>query len=454
MDSNVGIVRQLTFEPNVTSTRGYITPGSKKNVNKETDVNLFSCSELLTPLGVQHDDPDRTSMSAFKQTKYMVPIEGSTPVLIGNKVESVIPYIMSDEFVVDAKNDGQVIERTDDYVVVKYKDGTNYAIDIGTRIKKNSSGFWIQNDLFCDLKVGDKFKKGDILAYNKAAFSPNKDDHGVSMNLGVLTKIAVISNWDIFEDSIPITQKLANELATNMIWEKSVVLEPGTDVDFIVKKGDSVETGQSMMKFTRGQDEEVDKFLAAIKEENKEEIIEDTKSSIPSKYTGTIADIKIYTTVPVEDLSPSLQKIVKSYQSKVDKKNKTLDKYKNAGDMNYYKAGQMISEVSEVMKPGSNGKVQGEYVDKGVIIKFYVKYRDIAAKGDKVVQKFALKGVISHVIDEGWEPYSEYRPDEEVSTLVAPLAIAARKVPSIFLDMFGNKVLIELKRQLRDIYYG
>ena len=104
------------------------------------------------------------------------------------------------------------------------------------------------------------------------------------------------------------------------------------------------------------------------------------------------------------------------------------------------------------MTPSKNGKIKGQYIDQGVLIMFYVKYRDVAAKGDKIVANFALKGVTSHVIDEGYEPYSEYRPDEEISTIIAPLAVAARKTPSIFIAMFGNKLLIEAKRQLKDIY--
>lgn len=64
-DSNVGIVRQLTLEPNITSTRGYINPGSKKDVDKLVSTNLFTPAELLTPLGVQHDDPDRTSINCL-----------------------------------------------------------------------------------------------------------------------------------------------------------------------------------------------------------------------------------------------------------------------------------------------------------------------------------------------------------------------------------------------------
>ena len=42
----------------------------------------------------------------------MIPIKDADPVLIGNKVESVIPYLLSDEFVVTAEFDGTVINKT------------------------------------------------------------------------------------------------------------------------------------------------------------------------------------------------------------------------------------------------------------------------------------------------------------------------------------------------------
>lgn len=64
----------------------------------------------------------------------------------------------------------------------------------------------------------------------------------------------------------------------------------------------------------------------------------------------------------------------------------------------------------------------------------------------------ALKSVVGEVIDEGYEPWSEYRPDEEISCFLAPAAILARMTPSVMITMLGNKVLVELKRQLEDIY--
>ena len=64
----------------------------------------------------------------------------------------------------------------------------------------------------------------------------------------------------------------------------------------------------------------------------------------------------------------------------------------------------------------------------------------------------ALKSIVGEVIPEGYEPYSEFRPDEEVSTFIGPSAILQRMVPSVILTMFGNKVLVELKRKIKEIY--
>ena len=64
----------------------------------------------------------------------------------------------------------------------------------------------------------------------------------------------------------------------------------------------------------------------------------------------------------------------------------------------------------------------------------------------------ALKSIVGEVIEEGYEPYSEFRPDEEISAFVGPSAVLQRMVPSIIFTMFGNKVLIELKRKLQEIY--
>ena len=52
----------MTLEPALANTRGIVDPGSVATVNEKQGVNLFTPHELLTPLGVMHDDSDRTAI--------------------------------------------------------------------------------------------------------------------------------------------------------------------------------------------------------------------------------------------------------------------------------------------------------------------------------------------------------------------------------------------------------
>ena len=95
-DSNVGVVRSLTLEPSITSTYGYIDAEKSNKLGELNAANLFSVTELLQPLSPLHDDPDRAAMSV-KQAIYAMPVNDADPVLFGNKVESTIPYLLSDD---------------------------------------------------------------------------------------------------------------------------------------------------------------------------------------------------------------------------------------------------------------------------------------------------------------------------------------------------------------------
>ena len=65
----------------------------------------------------------------------------------------------------------------------------------------------------------------------------------------------------------------------------------------------------------------------------------------------------------------------------------------------------------------------------------------------------ALKNTIGEIIPKGYEPWSEFRPNEEVSTIIASNSILKRMTPSILLTALGNKCIIELKRHLKDLNF-
>ena len=220
----------------------------------------------------------------------------------------------------------------------------------------------------------------------------------------------------------------------------------------IVKPGQKISVNQSLIEYEQSNDDEaINKLLANIGDELGESISMGSKDQVKSKYSGVISDIKIYSTVGLNELSPSLRRIVKDYYDKTNRRKKILNKYDNDNEL--YKCGILFNEPTKPIQT-KDGKVKGNIVNDGVLIQIFVKYSDELAIGDKITNFTALKGVIGAKVEEGLEAYSEFRPEEEISTCIAPAAIIARMTPSIVLTLLGNKVIVELKRTLKDIYEG
>jgi hypothetical protein len=452
-DGNAGVVRELTLEPNIVSARGYLDIQDMSKCDRFNDANLFGAAELLSPLGASRDDSTRLAM-ATKQSKHIVPVKNASPVLISNGSEQTIQYELSNDFAVVAKEDGIVkeIDEQAGLVIIEYKSGKHEAIDIAPKTVKNGAGgFYLTNKLVCNLKVGDKVKEKDIIASDKNFFT-NSAITGNRFNIGTLLKVAIMSSYSTYEDSTEVTTKMAEEMSSEITMCKEVILGANANVEYIVKVGDEVEVGDELIRFERSFNEDsYNKLLAGLGEELSQDISMASKDKVKAKYSGRISDIKIYSTVPLEQLSPSLRNIVSSYYNKVGKKKKVLNKYDKSDSI--VKCGLLLNEPTEPIQT-PDGKVKGNQVGEGVLIEIYITYVDELAIGDKIANFTALKGVVGEVIPPGQEAYTLFRPDEEISTCIAPAAIIARMTPSIILTLLGNKVIVELKRKLQDIYEG
>ncbi len=453
-DANVGVVRAMSTEPSIVSARGYIEDNQER-LDELKDTNIFSPGELLSPLGASRDDTIRTSM-AIKQSKHIIPVENASPVLISNGIEQTLPYHTGSDFSIVAKEDGKVIEIDEktNTVVIEYKQPTDtgdkfLAIDTSKRVVKNGAGgFYLANQLLHNLKVGQTVKKNDVLAYDKNFYS--NDNDGVRFNIGSLEKIAIFSNAATMEDSAFVTQKLTKDIGTKITMPKSISLGKNANIDYIVKIGDKIKVGDELVRFESSfKDDSLNKFLDTVRTELNEEIRSLGKKPITSKYTGEVVDIKIYSTVDTEELSPSLQKLVKEHYARINKRKSLLNKY-DKRDVKYKMGMYQDEPTSKVDSP--DGKVKGEIVGEGILIQIFVEYTDIGGVGDKIAFFTALKGIIGDVVEPGLEPFSLNEPDEEISAFVAPGAVLARMTPSILLTAFGNKTLVGLKKKLKEIY--
>lgn len=449
-DGSVGVQKVLTLEPNISSLRGYtVVPEDK---SKLKDVNLFSPAEMLCPLAVTNDDPTRTG-HMVKQSKHMLPVKKSSPALISNGADEFVRFDLSSAFVINAKADGEVVEYDEgsNIVICKYKDGSFQAINLNSTIEKNGGGgFYLANHLVTNLKVGDKFKKNDMLAYHKDFFRSNKYS-GNRMTAGTFAKIALMSTYNTYQDSTVITEKLSEDMATEMVFPKRIVIGKNSNLDFLIEQGATVDVGDTLVKFdTSFEDNELNELLNRLSEDLKEGVLEGSKNDIKSKYAGTVETIKVYSTVDLNELSPSLKKVVKKYYKKVSDTKSLLSKYDPDGSI--VKCGVLIDEPDHTIDPNKFGVIKGENVEDSVLIEIYIKHEEYLETASKVTYYAGLKCTVGEIIPKGYEPWSEFREDEEVSSFIAANSVLKRMTPSIILTSLGNKCIVELKRSLKTLF--
>ena len=452
-DGSVGVNKTLTCEPSITSVRGYVDI-KQNRLDELQDINLFSPGELSIPLGATVDDPTRLG-HAIKQSKHVIPVKDSAPVLISNGLEEMCRFKLSSDFVVNADEDGEVVEYDDDtkIMIVRYKSGKCRGINLGEFIVKNGGGgFFLSNQLVSTLKVGDKFKKDDNLAYHKDFFTSDKFNN-TRMNMGTLAKVAIMSTYNTYQDATMISQRLADAAATEMCFMTQSVIGKNSNVLFMIDKGRRVSVGDPLIQFdTSYEDNELNELLANISGEVKDKIMEEAKNTIKSKYSGVIEEIEMYSTVPLEEMSPSLRKIFSKYYNKINKKKSLLEKYDPDSKGSVVKCGILVKEPTHQIEPNKYGVIKGQNVEDSVLINFYIKHSEPLEIGSKIANFTALKNTIGEIIPEGYEPYSEYRPEETVDTIIASNSILKRMTPSVILTSLGNKCIIELKNKLKEIY--
>lgn len=443
--ANVGMVRQLAVDPKIASVRGYTTADNPYET-EYNDLQLSSFSELLTPGTVTHDDAIRTAI-ATSQTGHILPVDDAQPVLISNGMDEIAASYLSDEFVVMAKEDGQVLDISDGYMIVQYASKKKQAIPVDSRYSFNpGSGFYVDNKLVSNFQKGDKFVKNDILAYHTKFFS--KDSSGmVRMNVGPLAKVAFCGTYATYEDAGIITNKMSRRLGTHVTMCQATKIEATDDIESVVKVGDEVEIGDPLIVFGLGDtgDKSVDAFLNSFRDVGSS--LDTAKRVIKSKHAGVVKSVKMYTNKSMDKLSPSLFELLDKHFKENKERKRILDKHDNSDSV--YKMGTLYSYPTA---PLQGPTIKGIRCD--VLIEIYIEHSDDVSVGDKCVVYAASKQVISEVVPEGLEPYAESDPDEEISMFVAPGAVLKRMIPSIVLTGAANKVLINLKRQIAKIYNG
>ena len=380
----------------------------------------------------------------------MVPVADAAPALVSNGYDEAVQFHLSDDFVINAEEDGKVVDVNDElgFIMVEYKSGKTRAIYTKPEIVKNSGGgFFMSNQLQpVYTKIGSTFKKDEPLAYHPKYFKYSKTS-GLRYSIGPIVKMAIMSSYNTYEDAGICTEELAERMATSIVYQETGNFKRNNNIISMVKIGDHVNIGDSLIKFDASVDDsELSKYLTKLSEENAAILEEETRNDIKANQAGTVIDIKVYSLLEPSNLSPSLAKIVQQYFDNGINKKKYLEQYDSSEGI--MKAGYMLTDSTEPVKNRYNTIKGNKGTD--VLIEIYIEHQDTMGVGDKVAQYNANKQIISQLIPKGWEPYSEFRPDEIISSLSSPGTIARRMTPGVIPVMAASKILIELKRKIKD----
>lgn len=381
-------------------------------------------------------------MTYIQTSKHSMPTNKSMPLLVTNGADEALAYMVSENYVIRAEYDGEVVELVpDDHMIIHYKDkeGTGRYISLKEETRKNSDGgFYITIKMTTDLKQGAKFKKDDIVAYDFRSFSNrNGETDNLAYDVGVLAYVAIMATDEGFEDSTSISYWLSEALGSEVAAQADVELGKLTNVYSMVKVGQPVQEGDPLIVFQNNFDQEDANVL--LKNITDEDFVSDLgRIKIKAKYSGVIQDIKIYRTCEIEELSESLQKIVRSYEAEINRKKALYKKHKIPG--------ANTLDPTSAMPP--TGKLKNT---NGVRIEFYVKYFDNMGIADKLVAQSANKGTIKYIFPEGDEPYSEFDPSKIIHAVFSFRSFNARMVTSPIVSGAINKGLVNLDEQVKKI---
>ena len=442
--ANVGITRQASINSSIVGTRGMIVSPKAGEINT---LNTLSVYEALNPYCTTHDDPIRVAMGFTQSTKHQMRVKRSHPNLITMGMDEALAYMTPDIFAHKFHGKkGKVLEITDNYIIFEDTDTkVNGYIPLKEIVMKNSDGgFFVIVKLNPNVKKGQILKNNDILAYDRTSYSnsigSDKTDSTISYNNGTMAKIAIMPTDEGYEDSAVIDNYLSDSLTSSYCVKKERVLPKDTNIYNLVKKGDPIEEGDPLLVFQNAfEEKDTNALLRSITDDDLEAVSDLGRIQLRSKLSGWIEDIKIYRTCEIDELSPSLKKLVLNNEKEIKKEKDILKKYN-------VKNTEQILEPDYKLSP--TGKLKGT-ID-GILIEFYIKCEDKMGIGDKLSYNNAIKGVVKKIMKVGDEPTTKFRPNEPIDALLTTSAVNARMVSSIITLGAITKGLIELDRLCKE----
>lgn len=407
----VGFVSYLTVDPKITDYYGNI------NVNEPATKSGLGSVSMNTMYGFIRDDAKRALFAGVQRSQMMATVN-YTPNPIRTSYDTMVAQRNNETYSSIALKDG-VVKSIDpeNGMVVTYSDGTEGRFPLGLTIGKGAGEYHKHNKI-TDLKVGDKFKKSWILAwddmfYDRDELAPGK----VVIKMCVLARVALFEDQTTYEDSIATTASFNKRSAIPFIKINTINAYDDAVVKLFVKKGDRVDYDQVMCDVedpTTMLDSEDEAFAGLERYGVKQ---------LKANMAGAVSKIELLYNGDIDSFHPETQKLIKRCDGQRATKASYMDDEAATGNVG---GNTHISKVD--VYPG------------GIQLNVYLEEILDSTTADKLVLGNQMKGTIGYIY-----PIDIFTEDgRPVHVIFSVKSLLARMVLS-----FRDKLIVN---ELNNVY--
>lgn len=221
--------------------------------------------------------------------------------------ERVILSRVNEDFGLVAEQDGEVVEITETSLMIRYKDGSEHAFDLGRRFGQ-AAGAVYPHELKSNVKPGQKFKAGHALFYNAQYFEPDPLDSSVVVwKSGVPCRVAFLESPETHEDASSISQSLAEKLNTQITKVRDITVSFDQSVHRLVEVGDRVEVDSILCSI-----EDAITAGTGLFDETSLDTLKLISANAPkAKMRGVVEKVEVFYHGEFDDMSESLQQLAR-----------------------------------------------------------------------------------------------------------------------------------------------
>ena len=344
--------------------------------------------------------------------------------------DQVIPHRVSDLYAFGSKEDGVVKELSTEHLLVEYASGKLVAVELGKRFGR-AEGTVIPHTVVTDVKVGQQFKRGEVLAWNSGWFvrdfwNPTQ----VLWKCATLLRTAILDTGETYEDSGAISKKATKKLRSDLSKSITLTFKKDQKVSQLVTVGTELKSESILCTI----EDSLTANTGLFNEDNID-LLRAFSSLTPRAHCeGVVDKIEVFYRGDVEDMSESLQAIINTY----DRERARLAKKLRRDDA---PTGRVLDRV----------RIDGIPLEEDhVAVRLTVTHEEDYQCGDKSVFALQLKSVTGEVF-EG-ENYTE--SGLEIEAKFSNMSIFNRIVGSGPTIGLVTTVLLEISKQAAEIYRG